>query len=85
MMGCSEHGNENLSPTVRGELFDCLNNCRFLKKSSIPWGRCFIHHATSLVPIMYYEETREYECHLGVRPLSYFRVSKTDLRLCFMF
>jgi hypothetical protein len=42
MMGCSEHDNENLGPTVRGELFDWLNNCRFLKKKHLAWGRCFI-------------------------------------------
>jgi len=42
MMGCSEHDNENLGPTVRGELFDWLNNCRFLRKKHLVWGRCFI-------------------------------------------
>jgi len=41
MMGCSEHDNENLGPIVRGEIFDWLNNCRFLKKSHLAWGRCF--------------------------------------------
>jgi len=41
-MGCFDHGNENMGPIVRREIFDWLNNRRLLKKSSIPWGRCFI-------------------------------------------
>jgi hypothetical protein len=84
MMGCSEHGNENFGSVVRGELFTWLNNCRFLKKSSITWGRYFI-------PRNVVRSNYVLRSDAGIRfssrsqVPSFFGVSKTDLRVCFMF
>jgi len=36
--GSCEHGNEPSGSIKRGELFDQLNECQFLKKDSAPWS-----------------------------------------------
>ena len=82
-MGCSEHGYENLGPIVRGELFDWLKNCRFLKKSSVPWGRLFIPRNV-LRPNHVLRSDAEIRLSSRSQVLSFFGVSKTDLRPCFM-
>ena len=84
MMGCSEHDDENLGPIVRRYLFDWLNNCCFLRKSSVPRGRCFIPR--NVVKYNYVLRS-----DAGIRMSSRSQASvllpgfKSDPRVCFLF